>query len=60
MNEVMCEEVACMFLIVDSCRYLQIIRNKFATLISKLVESVFFEVLNQTIRNGHFKVLPYR
>ncbi len=49
-----------MFLIVDSCRYLQIIRNKFATLISKLVESVFFEVLNQTIRNGHFKVLPYR
>ncbi|BAE05950.1 unnamed protein product [Staphylococcus haemolyticus JCSC1435] len=42
-----------MFLIAFCCRFLQIIRNKFSIVISKLVKYVFFEVINRSIRNGH-------
>ena len=40
-----------MFLIAQSCRFLQIVRNKFSGLTSKLVKSVFFEINQQSIRN---------
>lgn len=32
-----------MFLIAFCCRFLQVIRNKFASVFSKLAECVFFE-----------------
>ncbi|PNZ26302.1 hypothetical protein CD122_08450 [Staphylococcus rostri] len=47
-----------MFLTAYCCRFLQIIRNKFATVFSKLVESVFFEQNNHVVRSRHLSCFP--